>query len=92
MGALSAGARATSRQIDRTDVLDANDCSVLAEIAKVLWPDATAANIAAEAHCTVRAAELYLEGKRKWSGDALAVIVAEILKRHGMRNVRVRAR
>lgn len=58
----------------------------------MLWPAGTAACIADEAGCTVRAAELYLEGKRKWSGDALAAIVAEILKRHGMRHVRVRPR
>jgi len=63
--------------------------SVLSDIAERLWPTNTAANIAAECGCSVRAAERYLGGQREWSGDAIAVIVAEILKRHRMRNVKV---
>lgn len=62
---------------------------VLSDVATRLWPTNTAANIAAECGCSVRAAERYLGGQREWSGDAIAVIVAEILKRHRMRNVRV---
>ena len=65
---------------------------VLSDVARTLWPAKTAANIAAAANCSVRAAEFYLAGKRDWSGDALAAIVAEILKRHKMRNVKVKAR
>lgn len=65
---------------------------VLSEIATTLWPDNTAANIAASADCSVRAAEYYLGGQRDWSGDAIAAIVSEILKRHKMRNVRVAKR
>jgi hypothetical protein len=66
--------------------------SVLSQVARTLWPHKTAANIAACANCSVRAAEFYLAGERDWSGDAIAAIVAEILKRHSMRNVSVRAR
>jgi len=66
--------------------------SVLSDIANTLWPANTAANIAAECGCSVRAAERYLGGQREWSGEAIATIVAEILKRHRMRNVKVRSR
>lgn len=65
---------------------------VLSDIASTLWPANTAANIAAQVGCSVRAAERYLGGQREWSGDAIAIIVAEILKRHAMRNVKVTAR
>ena len=66
--------------------------SVLADIARTLWPEGTAPNLAAAAKCEVRTAERYLGGQRDWSGDAVAVIVGEILKRHAMRNVKVKAR
>ncbi|TAL43805.1 MAG: hypothetical protein EPN91_05470 [Salinibacterium sp.] len=66
--------------------------SVLSEVATTLWPSNTAAHIAALCKCSVRAAERYLGGQREWSGDAIAVIVAEILRRHSMRNVRVVSR
>lgn len=71
---------------------------VLEDIAKTLWPKNTAACLAA---CIIlpngknpdpRTVERYFEGKRTWSGDAIAAIVSEILKRHQMRNVRVTAR
>jgi hypothetical protein len=65
---------------------------VISEIASTLWPTNTAPNIAALCGCSVRAAERYLGGQREWSGDAIAAIVGEILKRHGMRNVRVKGR
>lgn len=64
----------------------------LADIARTLWPEGTAPNLAAVIGCEVRTAERYLGGQREWSGDAIAAIVAEILARHKMRNVRVRAR
>jgi DNA topoisomerase IA len=66
--------------------------SVLSSIARMLWPHKTAANIAAATNCSVRAAEMYLAGDRDWSGDAIAAIVAEILSRHKMRNVKIRPR
>lgn len=65
---------------------------VLSEIARTLWPHKTAENVASCTGCTVRAAERYLEGSREWSGAALAALIAEILKRHQMRNFRVEAR
>lgn len=63
--------------------------SVLAEVAYVLWPKNTAPNLAVAANCEVRSAERYLAGDREWSGDAIAAIVAEVLKRHSMRNFKV---
>lgn len=66
--------------------------SILGQVSRLLWPHKTAAHIAAIAGCSERAAEFYLAGQREWSSDALAAIVAEILRRHHMRNVRVVAR
>jgi hypothetical protein len=67
--------------------------SILTDIAVMLWPPPkTAAQVAAAIGCGERNAELCLAGKQNWSGDAVAAIVAEILKRHGMRNARVVAR
>ena len=66
--------------------------SCLSEIAATLWPHKTAAHIAAAVGCSMRAAEMYLAGDREWSGDALAAIVSEILKRHAMRNVKIAPR
>ena len=66
--------------------------SIFADIARVLWPAKTAANVAATVGCSERAAEFYLSGQREWSGDAIAAITAEILRRHAMRNVRVISR
>jgi hypothetical protein len=34
-------------------------------------------------------AERYLGGQCEWSGDATAAIIAEILKRRAMRNVKI---
>lgn len=66
---------------------------VLSEIAKrTLWPENTAAHVASAAKCSVRQAERFLGGHCEWSGDAIAAIVSEILKRHAMRNVRVMKR
>lgn len=83
-----------SRAIDRPLVQPTDQMveSVLSDIAKTLWPANTAAHVAALVGCEVRSAERYLGGQREWSGDAVAAIVGEILKRHGMRNVRVRAK
>ncbi len=66
--------------------------SVISDVARLLWPKNTAPNVAAIAGCSVRMAEMYLSGSSAWSGDALAAIVAEILRRHAMRNVRVIAK
>jgi hypothetical protein len=63
---------------------------VIADIARMLWPPPkTAAQVAAAIGCSERAAEFYLSGDREWSGDAIAIIVSEILRRHHMRNVRI---
>lgn len=70
----------------------ADEQSFLTDLSRMLWPKKTAANLAAVAGCSVRAAQFYLDGQRDYSGDALAAIVSEVLKRHAMRNVRVVAR
>lgn len=91
---VSGAARASALQNERTD--DRADeqlfGSVLSDVARMLWPIKTAANVAAIVGCSERAAEFYLAGQREWSGDALAAIVAEILKRHALRNLKVSAR
>jgi hypothetical protein len=66
--------------------------SVLKDITVALWPHNAAANLAAEIGCSVRTVERYMEGSRDWSGDAIAIIVSEILRRHRVRNVKVTAR
>jgi hypothetical protein len=77
-----------SRTIDRTIVRegDAQDeqtfASVLADVARLLWSTKTAANIAAAAKCSERAAQFYLSGQRDWSADAMAAVILEVLKRH----------
>lgn len=94
MRAVSGAALARATEIDRSDLRETEGSfgSVLGEVAKLLWPKGTAAEIASLVGCSVRNAELYLSGSQKWSGDALAAIVAEILKRHSMRNVKVTKR
>lgn len=63
--------------------------SILGDVARLLWPAKTAANIAAAAGCSERAAEFYLAGAREWSGAAVAAIVAEVMRRHSLRNFKV---
>ena len=64
----------------------------LAGIVWHLWGESAPAKLAAIIKCAPRTVERYIEGSRDWSGDAIAAIVSEILKRHAMRNVRVTAR
>lgn len=94
MGQVSRVPRSEQIEIQRTDIRLGEQMfgSVLSDVARMLWPTKTAANVAAAAGCTERAVEFYLAGDREWSGDALAVIVSEILKRHAMRNVRITKR
>ena len=67
--------------------------SILTDIARQLFPAPnTAAKIAAEVGCSPRNIEACLSGSQDWSGDAVAVFVAEICRRHRMRNIRVVAR
>ena len=46
-------------------------------VARALWPRKTAANLAAKAGCSIRAAKFYLAG-RDWSHEAIRALVAEI--------------
>jgi hypothetical protein len=75
-------------KIDRTPVQFANGAEqmfarpMLADIAKLLWPDDTAAHLASAIGSTTRAVEFYFAGDRKFSGDAVAAIIAEIMRRH----------
>jgi len=78
-------------EIDRRHLRDTEE-NFVADLARFIWPKGTAPEIAARIGCSVRNAELQLSGQQKWSGDAIAAIVSEILKRHQMRNVRVIAR
>ena len=86
-----------STETDRTSVRfvpsgEQSFGSILGQVARLLWPSKTAAHVAAAAGCGERAAEMYLAGDREWSGAALACIVAEVLKRHSMRSVKIVAR
>jgi hypothetical protein len=95
MGQVSAAAFRRAIKTARSDLRDGEESfgSVLTDIAKMLYPPPkTAAQVAAAIGCTERNAELCLAGRQNWSGDAVAVLIAEILKRHGMRNARVIAR
>lgn len=94
MHAVSGAAHALSSQTARTDVRPSEQSfgSILGDVARLLWPAKTAANVAALVGCSERAAEMYLAGDRDWSADAMAIIVAEICKRHGMRNFKVKAK
>jgi hypothetical protein len=83
--------RPLSTENDRTSV-QSEEQFVISNVARMLWPHKTAANIAAAAGCSERAAIYYLAGEREWSGNALAAIVAEILRRRKIRNVKVRSR
>lgn len=69
----------------------------LSNLAYFLWPTNTAPELAtaiqrAGGKCEVRSAERYLAGDRDWSGDAVAALVAEILHRHAVRNIKVTRR
>jgi hypothetical protein len=61
----------------------------------VLWPENTAPHLAAAIEkfsgepCSTRTAERYLGGHSDWSSDAQAAIITEVLKRKGMRNVKI---
>lgn len=82
-------------EIDRSELRDTEESfgSILSDIVVLLFPAPnTAAQLAAELGCSVRNVELYMSGKQKWSGDAIAFIVAEIMRRHAMRNFRVTKR
>lgn len=96
MRQLSAAGAARSTEIDRSNLRDTEESfgdDILTEIACKLWPKPnTAAQIASEVGCSPRNVELYLSGRQKWSGDAVAVIVAEIMRRHRMRNFKVTSR
>ncbi len=93
MRALSAGEAARTTEISRRGLQDTEESFALADIVELLYPPPnTAAQLASELHCTVRNVELYLSGKQKWSGDAVAFIVAEIMRRHHMRNFKVSKR
>jgi hypothetical protein len=91
MRAVSEAARVASPETTRTVVRSAEQSfgSILGDVAKLLWPTKTAAHVAALIGCSERAAEMYLAGDRDWSADAMAVLIGEICKRHGMRNLKI---
>lgn len=97
MSSLSGGARVAAIETSRHErrETDTSVGDVLTDIAKrVLWQENTAPCLAAAVEsyggeCSVRQAERYLGGHSEYSGDAVAAIMSEILKRRGMRNVKV---
>lgn len=66
--------------------------SVAIDLVYFLWPKNTAAHVASKIGCEVRSAERYLGGQRDGEDHLLAVAVAEIMRRHGMRNFNVTKR
>ncbi len=48
-------------------------------IVRALWPDKPALNLAQRIGCTERAAQFYIDGKRKPSARAIHVISGEML-------------
>lgn len=95
MRAVSAADTARSAEIVRRNALVTEESfgSILGDVVRLLYPAPnTAAQLASQLDCTVRNVELCLSGKQKWSGDAVAFIVAEIMRRHAMRNFRVAAK
>lgn len=94
MRAVSSAALAPAIESDRTGIRPTEHLfgSIFGDIARLLWPHKTAAHVAAAVGCSERGAEMWLAGDREWSGDAVAVLVAEVLKRHHVRGVKVAAR
>ena len=80
-----------AREIDRPDgpATDRMVGDVLTGIVWHLWGECAPAKLAAIIKCDPRTVERYMEGARDWSGDALAAVVAEILRRHSMRNFKI---
>lgn len=85
-------ARATETDRPFVSATDQTVENVLAAVAKTLWPTNTAPNLAHEIGCEIRTAERYLEGSRAWSGDAIAILIAEIMRRHSTRNIKIKSR
>ena len=94
MGTASRVPKSGTTEIDRPNevVTDQMVEDAVCDLAWKLWGPNTPAKIAAELQCSPRAIERYMEGKRKWSGEAVALVVEELLRRHRMRNVKVKAR
>lgn len=95
MGRVSPAQSVVATEINRSDLhlTEESFGSILSEVVELLYPPPnTPAQLAAKLGCSVRNVELYLSGKQKWSGDAVAFIVAEIMRRHSMRNFRVTKR
>jgi hypothetical protein len=87
-GAQHAPAIEIDRQASREDDRFVGDA--LAGICKlILWPENTAAYLAAAAKCSTRQAERFLGGHCEWSGAAQAAVITEVLNRRGMRNVKI---
>lgn len=90
MGAESQAAHAAATKFDRSGFQSTEESFGITELARSLYPAPnTAAQIATELGCSVRNIELCLSGKQNWSGDAVAVFVGEVLRRHKMRNFKV---
>ena len=95
MGASNAERAITSLEINRSRYQSSEESfgPIFTDIAILLCPPPkTAAKIANIIGCWERNAEACLAGAQKWSGDAVAAIIAEVLRRHAMRNVKIKSR
>jgi len=95
MRSSNAAVRLASIETARREIRQSEESfgSIFTDIAVMLWPPPkTAAQVAAAIGCGERNAELCIQGKQNWSGDAVAAIIAEILRRHQVRNVKVARR
>lgn len=48
-------------------------------VVRALWPDKTALNLAQRINCTERGAQYLIDGQRKVTARAIAVIITELL-------------
>lgn len=69
----------TLREVSRPSTRSKARSCKFGTIVEALWPDKPALNLAQRAGCTERAAQFYIDGDRKVSARALAVIVNEII-------------
>lgn len=95
MSRISSASAGSAAEIDRSILSDTEGSfdTIIADVVLLLYPPPnTPAQLAAELGCSVRNVELYMSGRQKWSGDAIAFIVAEIMRRHGARNLKITKR
>jgi len=68
-----------SRRALARQSLPKNDRCKFGTIVRALWPDKPALNLAQRIGCSERAAQFYIDGHRKITARAAAVILVEML-------------